>query len=51
MGISFEEYRQMLGNPDFMTADELAEIIHYCYRLPPHLCVRDLAVAPTRSAF
>jgi NADP-dependent 3-hydroxy acid dehydrogenase YdfG len=51
MGITFEEYCQGLGNPDFMTADELAEIIYYCYQLPMHLCIRDLAVAPTRSAF
>jgi len=51
MGITFEQYCQALGNPDFMTADELAEIILYCYRLPAHLCVRDLVIAPTRSAF
>jgi NADP-dependent 3-hydroxy acid dehydrogenase YdfG len=51
MGITFEEYCQALGNPDFMTADELAGIIYYCYQLPMHLCVRDLAVAPTRSTF
>lgn len=51
MGITFEQYCQALGNPDFMTADELAEIILYCYRLPAHLCVRDLVIAPTRSVF
>jgi NADP-dependent 3-hydroxy acid dehydrogenase YdfG len=51
MGITFEEYCQALGNPDFMTADELAGIIYYCYQLPAHLCVRDLAVAPTRTGF
>jgi NADP-dependent 3-hydroxy acid dehydrogenase YdfG len=51
MGISFEQYCEGLGNPDFMTADELAGIICYCYQLPVHLCVRDIAVAPTRSAF
>jgi NADP-dependent 3-hydroxy acid dehydrogenase YdfG len=50
-GITFEEYCQRLGNPDFMTADELAGIIYYCYQLPMHLCVRDLTIAPTRSAF
>ena len=27
MGISFEEYCKRLGNPDFITADELADII------------------------
>jgi NADP-dependent 3-hydroxy acid dehydrogenase YdfG len=51
MGITFEQYCEMLGNPDFMTADELAGIIYYCYQLPAHLCIRDIAVAPTRSAF
>jgi NADP-dependent 3-hydroxy acid dehydrogenase YdfG len=51
MGITFEEYCQALGNPDFMTADELAQIIYYCYQLPMHLCIRDLAIAPTRSTF
>jgi NADP-dependent 3-hydroxy acid dehydrogenase YdfG len=51
MGVTFEQYCESLGNPDFMTADELAGMIYYCYQLPAHLCVRDLAVAPTRSAF
>ncbi len=51
MGITFEEYCKALGNPDFMTAEELAGIIHYCYQLPAHLCVRDIVVAPTRSGF
>ncbi len=51
MGITFEEYCRGLGNPDFMTADELAAIILYCYQLPAHLCIRDLVVAPTRTTF
>lgn len=51
MGVSFEEYSRALGDPDFMTADELAGIIYYCYQLPAHLCVRELVIAPTRSAF
>ena len=51
MGITFEQYRQALGNPDFMTADELAGIIYYCYELPAHLCVRELVVAPTHTGF
>src|SRR5262245_20041098 len=51
MGVTFEEYCRVLGNPDFLTAEELAEIILWCYRLPPHICVRDLVVAPTRSVF
>lgn len=51
MGISFEEYCKILGNPDFLSAAEFAEILHYCYRLPQHICIRDLVVAPTRSTF
>jgi NADP-dependent 3-hydroxy acid dehydrogenase YdfG len=51
MGISFEEYRERLGNPDFMSSEELAEIILFCWRLPPQICIRDIVVAPTRSFF
>jgi NADP-dependent 3-hydroxy acid dehydrogenase YdfG len=51
MGITFEEYRQALGNPDFMTADELAAIVMFCYQQPSHICIRDLVVAPTRTTF
>jgi len=51
MGITFEQYRQALGNPDFMTADELAAIVMFCYQQPAHICIRDLVVAPTRSTF
>src|SRR5262249_44247762 len=29
MGISFEEYCRLLGNPDFLSAEELAEIVLY----------------------
>ena len=51
MGITFEQYREALGNPDFMTADELAAIVMFCYRQPAHICIRDLVVAPTRTTF
>jgi NADP-dependent 3-hydroxy acid dehydrogenase YdfG len=51
MGISFEEYCRLLGNPDFMTAEELAEIVLWCWKLPPTICIRDIVVAPTRSGF
>lgn len=36
---------------DLLSAGELAGVILWCYQLPPHICVRDLAVAPTRSSF
>jgi NADP-dependent 3-hydroxy acid dehydrogenase YdfG len=51
MHISFEEYRARLGNPDFMTAEELAEIVMFCWKQPPTVCIRDLVVAPTRTTF
>jgi NADP-dependent 3-hydroxy acid dehydrogenase YdfG len=51
MGISFEEYCRLLGNPDFLSAEELAEVVLYCWKLPPTICIRDIVVAPTRSGF
>ncbi len=51
MGISFEEYCRLLGNPDFLSPDELAEIILYCWKLPKSICIRDIVVAPTHSIF
>jgi NADP-dependent 3-hydroxy acid dehydrogenase YdfG len=51
MGITFEQYCKALGNPDFMTADELAGIVLYCWKLPPSICVRDIVVTPTRTSF
>ncbi len=51
MGISFEEYCKLLGNPEFITAEELADIILYCWKLPQRICVRDLVVMPTSSSF
>lgn len=49
MGITFDEYKKLVGDPDFMTAEEFAEIVRYCYEAPAHLCIRDLVVTPTRS--
>lgn len=51
MGISFDEYRQALGNPDFLSAEEVAEVILFCWKLPQRICVRDIVVTPTRSSF
>src|SRR5262249_14808157 len=31
MGISFEDYCRLLGNPDFLSADELAEVLLDCW--------------------
>lgn len=51
MGISFDKYREILGNPDFLSAAELAEVVLYCGKLPATICIRDIVVAPTRSTF
>jgi NADP-dependent 3-hydroxy acid dehydrogenase YdfG len=51
MGIGFDEYRQALGNPDFLSAEELADIVLYCWKLPPHICIRDIVITPTRTTF
>jgi NADP-dependent 3-hydroxy acid dehydrogenase YdfG len=51
MGISFEEYCKMLGNPDFIAPERIAEIVLFCYRLPQLICIRDLVVMPTTSAY
>ncbi len=51
MGISFEQYCALLGNPDFMSAEMLADIVLFCWKLPQSVCIRDLVVAPTRTSF
>ena len=51
MGITFDEYRAALGNPDFLSAEELADVVLYCWKLPKHICIRDIAVTPTRTTF
>jgi NADP-dependent 3-hydroxy acid dehydrogenase YdfG len=51
MHITFDEYRARLGNPDFMTAEQLADIVLYCWNQPREICIRDIAVAPTRTTF
>src|SRR5438045_9495273 len=51
MHISLEGYRARLGNPDFMTAEELAEIVLFCWKQPVAIFIRDLVVSPTRTTF
>ena len=51
MHISFDEYRARLGDPDFMSAEELADIVMFCWKQPQSICIRDLVVAPTRTTF
>ncbi len=51
MGISFEEYSKNLGNPTFIKPEELADIVFFCWKLPKHICIRDIAVMPTDCDF
>jgi NADP-dependent 3-hydroxy acid dehydrogenase YdfG len=51
MGISFDEYCRLTGNPDFIAPERIAEIILFCYKQPQAICIRDLVVMPTTSAF
>jgi NADP-dependent 3-hydroxy acid dehydrogenase YdfG len=51
MGMSFEDYSRQLGNPEFIAPERIADIILFCYRLPQAVCIRDLVVLPTTSAY
>ncbi|STX51828.1 short chain dehydrogenase/reductase family oxidoreductase [Legionella busanensis] len=51
MGISFEEYCSILGNPTFIDPMELAEIIYFCFKLPQKICIRDILIMPTDCNF
>jgi NADP-dependent 3-hydroxy acid dehydrogenase YdfG len=51
MGVSFEEYCRLTGNPEFIAPEQIADIILFCYKQPQSICIRDLVVMPTTSAF
>jgi len=51
MGISFEDYCEMLGHPTFIDPVELAGIVLFCWQQPQHICIRDIAVMPTDCGF
>jgi len=51
MGVSFEEYCRLTGNPDFIEPERIADIILFCYKQPQAICIRDLVVMPTTSAY
>jgi NADP-dependent 3-hydroxy acid dehydrogenase YdfG len=51
MGISFEEYCRATGNPDSIAPERIAEIVLFCYKQPQAICIRDLVVMPTTSAY
>jgi NADP-dependent 3-hydroxy acid dehydrogenase YdfG len=51
MGVSFEEYCRLTGNPEFIAPEQIADIILFCYKQPQSICIRDLVVMPTTSAY
>ncbi len=51
MGLTFEAYCELLGNPEFFSAEELAEIIMFCWKQPQRICVRDIVVMPISLNF
>jgi NADP-dependent 3-hydroxy acid dehydrogenase YdfG len=51
MGITFDEYSELLGNPAFMSAEQLAEVILWVHGLPAEITVRDLEIAPTNTTY
>jgi NADP-dependent 3-hydroxy acid dehydrogenase YdfG len=51
MGIWFEEYRRLTGNPDFIAPERIAEIVLFCYKQPQSICIRDIVIMPTTSAY
>lgn len=51
MGISFEEYCKIVDYPDFISPEEFAEIVLFCWKLPQKICIRDMVIMPTNTAF
>jgi len=39
------------GNPRFITAEGLADIVLFCWNLPQRVCVRDIVSMSTTSSF
>ena len=33
-----------------LTAEDVAEVVHYCSTVPPHVCINDLVITPTAQA-
>ena len=45
-----ERAKTVYKGMDAMTAEDIAEVIFYCTNLPPHLCINNLEISPTRQA-
>ena len=50
-GVTFEEYREAMGNPEFLSSEQVADVILWCWRQPQEVCVRDIEIAPTNTTF
>ena len=50
-GVTFEEYSEAMGDPEFLSSEQLADVILWCWRQPPEVCVRDIEIAPTNTTF
>lgn len=45
-----ERAKAVYKGMDAMTAEDIADVIWYCASLPPHLCINNLEISPTRQA-
>jgi NADP-dependent 3-hydroxy acid dehydrogenase YdfG len=45
-----EKAKAVYKGMDAMTAGDIADVIFYCSSLPPHLCINNLEITPTRQA-
>jgi hypothetical protein len=45
-----ERAKAVYRGMDAMTAEDIAEVIWYCASLPPHICINNLEITPTRQA-
>jgi 3-hydroxy acid dehydrogenase/malonic semialdehyde reductase len=45
-----EKSKAVYKGMDAMTADDIANVIFYCATLPPHVCINNLEISPTRQA-
>ena len=45
-----ERAKKIYTGMDAMTGDDIAETIFYCASMPPHVCINDLVITPTRQA-
>ncbi len=45
-----ERAKSVYKGMDAMTADDIAGVIYYCASLPPHVCINNVEISPTRQA-